>query len=181
LVRTYKQTKEITDFIYKNKGNINEKNKTEFLTSSKSRYNSAWLDTELRTFNNTVQNVNNWDSLPNGKDVMLRYSTANDERVRHSHALLDNLTMKKSDPRWSYLYPPPSSSPYNCRCRVVVVYDQPESKDVNTIVKDLARVQKQTVAQVEKYKHPVFSGKLFNENESYFQGIPKKIKDLYGI
>jgi len=175
IARNYKQTKEITDFIYLNKGTLTEKVITDFLTSSKSRYNNAWLDTELRTFRSQINNVNNWYSTPSGPDVMLRYSTANDERVRHSHAILDGLTMPKNDPRWTYLYPPPSSSPYNCRCRVIVVYDVPSTSDVDGVVRDLARAQKQTIQQVEKNQHPAFTGKFFNENETYFIGTPKKI------
>lgn len=177
LARNYKQTKEISDFMYVNKGNMPMDKVAEFLNSSKARYNDAWLNTEIVTFRNTIENVKNWDALPKDPQVMLRYSTAQDERVRHSHALLDGLTMPKNDPRWTYLYPPPSSSPFNCRCRVIAVYDQPATQDVTSIVEDVAKFQKQSVKDVTSKVHPVFSGKMFNENETYFNGTPKKVLD----
>jgi len=173
IARNYKQTKEITDFLYVNMGDITQPKIEEFLTSNKSRYNQSWLDTEIKTLRNTVQNVNNFETFP--ADSYLRYSTANDEKVRHAHAALDGLTMAKNDGRWQYLMPPPASSPFNCRCRVVPVYNVDESKDVDKRTQELSKLSDIPLSKVKSEVHPIWSGEIFNSSQTYFKGVPSKI------
>lgn len=48
-----------------------------------------------------------------------RYVTAGDDRVRPSHAILDGVTLPKSDKFWQRFYPP---NGYNCRCQAIPLF-----------------------------------------------------------
>jgi uncharacterized protein with gpF-like domain len=70
------------------------------------------------------------------------------------------------------LLPPNPANPYNCRCRVVPVYDVMPSTDVATRVEQMSKATKISVKDIEDSKHPVFSGKMFDEKTSHFKGTP---------
>lgn len=64
-----------------------------------------------------------------------RYVTAGDDRVRDSHKELDGLTMPVEDPRWATAFPPPPSSPWNCRCDTVEIFKD-QTEDAVLVVPD---------------------------------------------
>lgn len=47
------------------------------------------------------------------------YATAEDDRVRATHAALDGVRMRKNDPRWEGIKPP---NGYQCRCDVIQIF-----------------------------------------------------------
>lgn len=61
------------------------------------------------------------DQAPEIQEVLwgYEYSTVGDDRVRASHALLDNTRLRKEDPRWKRIYPP---NGWNCRCTVIRIF-----------------------------------------------------------
>ena len=175
IARNWQQTREISTYMFNNKGNLTDDLNREFLKGNKSRFNTSWLDNEIRTLRNTTENINNFETFP--PDAFLEYRTAADEKVRHAHAELDGLTMPKSDGRWQYLMPPPASSPWNCRCRVIAVYPEKGSskKDVNKRVKRMSDLSGVSERKVKSATHPLWSGEIFDSKSTYFKGVPKNI------
>lgn len=87
------------------------------------RFNEARLqliyDTNLRQSYAAGQ----WQAIQRGKArrPWLVYRTMHDERVRHSHAAWDGVTLPVDDPWWRTHYPP---NGWRCRCRVIAVNDR---------------------------------------------------------
>ena len=166
--RGYQQTKEITDF---NFTKPTQDASDRFFENMKLKYNENWLNTELKTTKANINSINNWETYPS--DSYLKYVTAFDGHVRDEHFALEGLIMKKTDPRWSYCYPPIPANPYNCRCRVVPVYDVIPSTDVATRVEQMSKATKISVEDIKASQHPIFSGKMFDEKTSHFKGTPQ--------
>lgn len=81
-------------------------------------YNKVWLKTEFETSFASSQMGSQWIEFQEDKEdfPLLQYQTAGDERVRHSHNLLDNIVRPVTDPFWTTHLPP---NGYNCRCTVI--------------------------------------------------------------
>ena len=64
-----------------------------------------------------------WKLMQAAKGLMpwLRYRTAGDERVRSSHAVLDDIVLPVDHPFWQVYFPP---NDWGCRCRVVQLSDR---------------------------------------------------------
>ena len=80
-------------------------------------FNENWLKTERDTAIRQAQSARQWTEFEEDKDLfpILRYHTQKDERVRHSHAMLDGFTASVNDPYWGQIAPINS---WNCRCWV---------------------------------------------------------------
>lgn len=80
-------------------------------------YNRNWLKTEYRTAYNNAIGARQWLDFQADKDItpLLRYDTANDERVRKEHEELDGIVRHIDDPFWRNWFPP---NGWNCRCNV---------------------------------------------------------------
>lgn len=80
-------------------------------------YNRGWLEAEYNTAVASAQSAVQWNDFQQNSDALpyLKYVTAGDERVRASHALLDNTVRHIDDPFWDEYYPP---NGFNCRCDV---------------------------------------------------------------
>lgn len=82
-------------------------------------YNRNWLQTEYETAIATGQMAAKWVGFQEDKDkYFLRYSTANDDRVRPTHAELDGIMLPVDHAFWNTHYPPLG---WKCRCNVVRV------------------------------------------------------------
>tara|TARA_R110000744_G_scaffold9253_4_gene29876 strand:- start:581 stop:2077 length:1497 start_codon:yes stop_codon:yes gene_type:complete len=81
------------------------------------QYNKNWLKTEYRTALNQGFGAREWLEFQKDKEFfpVLRYQTANDERVRKDHVVLDNIVRPINDPFWTQYFPP---NGWNCRCDV---------------------------------------------------------------
>jgi len=59
-----------------------------------------------------------WENYSDSDRYYLQYRTANDDRVRDSHAALHNITLPKGDAFWDKYFAP---NGWRCRCTVVQV------------------------------------------------------------
>lgn len=89
-------------------------------------YNVNWLETEYRTAFNNALAARQWVDFQADADItpLLRYDTANDERVREEHKELDQIVRPINDPFWRRWYPP---NGWNCRCDVSA-YEEGEAQ-----------------------------------------------------
>lgn len=76
-------------------------------------YNKTWQRVENDLVVKQAMTANDWYTYDSQKDVMpyLRYVTALDERVRHSHAELHGIIKKVDSPFWDEFMP---ANGYNC-------------------------------------------------------------------
>jgi Phage Mu protein F like protein len=82
-----------------------------------SYYKGSWLQAEYNYALRSVQSAKQWLQIEAQKDTYkyLRYQTANDELVRASHRILDNVTLPVEHPFWKSHKPPLD---WNCRCYI---------------------------------------------------------------
>jgi SPP1 gp7 family putative phage head morphogenesis protein len=102
------------------------------IDSIKKNYNSNYLEAEYEYAVSAVQTAERWQHFSDSDRYMLQYRTAEDDRVRVSHEVLNNTTLSKADPFWS-LYTPPNG--WRCRCTVQQVLKRKykESDSVNAL------------------------------------------------
>lgn len=81
-------------------------------------YNQNYLEAEYEFAVASSQMAAQWSELGSSDRYNLQYRTAQDERVRKTHADLANTTLPKEDPFWSSFYPP---NGWRCRCTAVEV------------------------------------------------------------
>lgn len=83
------------------------------------KYNRHYLNTEYNFTKRSAQQVDKWQQIEKDGDAyLLQYRTAEDDKVRQSHAEMDNITLPPSDAFWNNYYPP---NGWNCRCVAVQV------------------------------------------------------------
>lgn len=97
-------------------------------------YNKNYLQAEYQFAVGSSQSAARWSEYSNDTErYMLQYRTANDDRVRASHQILNEVTLPKDDPFWASYYPP---NGWGCRCIVVEVlarkYEKSDSKTAIT-------------------------------------------------
>ena len=82
------------------------------------KYNQNYLEAEYEFAVSSSQMASNWAALdPDGR-YYLQYRTANDDRVRESHRVLQDVTLPPDDTFWLSYYPP---NGWRCRCTAVEV------------------------------------------------------------
>ncbi len=85
----------------------------------KADYNQSYLEAEYQFAQSSAQQAANWAGIEENKGrYNLQYRTANDDRVRDSHAILNGITLPSEDTFWSEYYPP---NGWRCRCVAVEV------------------------------------------------------------
>lgn len=83
------------------------------------KYNTSYLNAEYKHAVGTCQMAAKWHDLErDGDRYLLQYRTAEDDRVRTDHAMLNGITLPPSDPFWDKYYPP---NGWGCRCTAVQV------------------------------------------------------------
>lgn len=99
----------------------------------KSDYNTTYLEAEYQFATSSALMNQKWnDFSKNSSKYNLQYRTAGDERVRQSHAILNNTTLPISDTFWKSYFPP---NGWRCRCNVVeVLKDKYEVSDSKTAI-----------------------------------------------
>jgi SPP1 gp7 family putative phage head morphogenesis protein len=126
------------------------------------QYNMDWLQTEYDTAIGSAQMAGKWNEFAD--DVNLEYTTAGDDRVRESHAVLDGTIKPKSDSFWNKYYPP---NGYNCRCSVLEAQTGSESTPNADIV--YPAIPKMWQTNLAK------AGLVFPKSHPYFKGVPKDV------
>lgn len=130
-------------------------------------YNVHWLKTEYNTTIASAQMANKWLKIEKRKDILpwLEYKTQEDDRVRHSHELLNGTVKKVDDPFWDTYYPP---NGWGCRCYVLQHADATE-KDPQGYPD-------------EKQMPPAFrinpgkTGTIFGQDHPYFLDLKESVK-----
>lgn len=81
-------------------------------------YNEQWLKTEFNTAVAQSQSASQWVDIVEDSEIfpLLKYQTADDERVRHEHSLWDNIVRPVEDPFWDTHMP---QNGWNCRCTLI--------------------------------------------------------------
>lgn len=90
-------------------------------------YNQNYLQAEHQFAVSSSQSAANWAALDEDGRYYLQYRTANDDRVRDSHRILQDTTLPKDDLFWLSYYPP---NGWRCRCVAVeVLHDKYKLSD----------------------------------------------------
>jgi len=135
------------------------------------QYNSNWLRTEYRTAVNQGLGAKQWIEFSKDKDSfpVLRYQTANDERVRKEHSSLDNIVRHIDDPFWLKWFPP---NGWNCRCDVT----QHEADELKlTSDKGLAGIQDPSAL----FKgNPALDKVIFDPDHPYISKVAERFHVL---
>lgn len=110
-------------------------------------YNVQYLRAEYSFAEASSHVAMKWkDWEKGGRNYMLQYRTANDDRVRDSHRLLHNTTLPMDDPFWNSYIPPLG---WRCRCNVVRVpadeYEQSNSELAQSIGEAATDLPKQRI------------------------------------
>lgn len=132
-LKTHAQLMEATSMLLDENGKVKsyEKFAQEFNKVNQA-YNQNYLQAEHQFAVSSSQAAANWAALdPDGR-YHLQYRTANDNRVRDSHAILQDTTLPKDDPFWLSYYPP---NGWRCRCVAVEVLRNkyPESDSTESV------------------------------------------------
>lgn len=102
--------------------NGNRKSFERFLNDVRkidSTYNSNYLRAEYNFVQASAEMAAKWERFAeDGDRYYLQYRTANDGKVRPTHAALHGVTLPMSDPFWEEYYPP---NGWNCRCTAIQV------------------------------------------------------------
>lgn len=81
-------------------------------------YNSHYLEAEYEFAVGSSQMADRWEGFSDDERYLLQYRTANDDKVRDTHAVLHNITLPKEDPFWDKYFAP---NGWRCRCLVAHV------------------------------------------------------------
>lgn len=145
----------------------------EFHEGIFNKYNKNYLKTEYNTAISTAQMGSEWNQYVEDADVFpyLKYVTAHDERVRHSHQLFDGVIQPVGSDFWNTHVPP---NGFNCRCRLVQL--NPED-DVFSVTPD------DQIKNLPKTDSPLFgmnpakSGYIFDPSiHPYTKNIEERFK-----
>lgn len=177
--KTFQQVKDMSALVFNEKGmkrDFNEFKKIikgdDFHAGIFKIYNDNWLRTEYDTAFGTAQMGDEWISIQEDKDVFpyLKYVTAHDERVRHSHAEFDGVVRHVDDDFWNTHLP---LNGFNCRCRVIQLN---EDDDVFTVTPD-DKIKKLPGPDSDLFSfNPGKDGYIFDESHPYFANIDEKYK-----
>ena len=118
--KTLAQIKEAQNLLVDNKGDI--KPFEQYLNDVQAinkEYNERYLFSEYKFAVASAQMADKWVRfVKDGDRYDLQYRTANDNRVRDTHAELHNVTLPVDSPFWDKYFPP---NGWGCRCTVVQV------------------------------------------------------------
>jgi SPP1 gp7 family putative phage head morphogenesis protein len=167
--KTFQQVNDLMNILFDEDGN----KVTRDVFRSKGRkifdlYNETWLQTELVTANAVAQGAQSWIDAQEDKETLplLQYQTANDERVRESHAAWDNIVRPVDDPFWNTHMPP---NGYNCRC--IVIQLEEDEAEVTQLDESVPNV-------TEPFNvNPGKSGNLFDPSHPYYD-VPDRFEEF---
>ncbi|UWY28817.1 phage head morphogenesis protein [Flavobacterium sp. TR2] len=147
----------------------------------KEDYNQNYLEAEYQFAVSSAQSAANWANV--SKDYDLQYRTANDDKVRASHAVLHNITLPADDDFWISFYPP---NGWRCRCTAPQVrkgkYEVSDSKKaIASGEKATTQIDKDGKNKLAIFRfNPGMSKKIFPPEHPYSKvaGAKTAVKDL---
>jgi SPP1 gp7 family putative phage head morphogenesis protein len=131
-------------------------------------YNEVYLAAEYSNAVASAQMAQAWQDFENNGVEMLTYQTANDDRVRDDHAIMEGITLPIDDPFWSTYYPP---NDWGCRCDAVPTTETKEVREPASSLPDIPEMFQNNVGQ---------SGIVFPDTHPYFdvsKGVAKSINE----
>ena len=134
-LKTHAQLMEATSLLLDDTGTVRsyESFAHEF-NKINQNYNQNYLQAEHQFAVTSSQSAANWAALDEDGRYNLQYRTANDDRVRESHRILQDTTLPKDDVFWLSYYPP---NGWRCRCLAVeVLKDKYKPSDSETALKN---------------------------------------------
>lgn len=158
----FKQNKEIQDaykLLVDEKGNA--RTWKEFYGEARKaseQYNKLWLQTEFNQASHSAMTARRWQEFQANKDLYpnLKYVTAGDERVRDTHAILDDKIFPIDHPFWDKYYPP---NGWGCRCTVQQTDEDPEEE----VPMDLPSMPSYM------YNNPGKTARIYGEDHPYYK------------
>lgn len=166
VAKNYTHLQQLTSLINDN-GRIREwKSYKEEAEKLNFKFNKTWLKTEYDFANAGATMASKWTEWDSrGEDVLLRYSTVGDSRVRDEHRILNGITLPKKHPFWNTHYPP---NGFKCRCDVEVVpngYAHTKEDAIPNEIDSIPPMMRVNLAK-EKLafppKHPYYKGKALD-------------------
>ena len=174
--KTYSQLKELGGLLSDENGNIKPFNK--FWQDAQTiypEYNQSYLQAEYGFATQSAQMASKWnDYEADGDRYNLQYRTAGDDRVRESHAILQNTTLPPSDPFWSEYFPP---NGWNCRCTAVQVRKSKYSESDSFQAKQYGMQATEGKNNIFRF-NPGKQQVIFPEHHPYFKSLSKQEKDV---
>lgn len=142
-LKTHAQLLEASKLLTRADGTI--KGEAEFqkdFSTINEKYNQSYLGAEYQYAVSTSQSAANWVAHEGGDRYMLQYRTAGDDKVRASHAAMNETTLPKDDPFWDAYYPP---NGWRCRCLVTdVLASRYEKSDSDASISNGEKATTQT-------------------------------------
>lgn len=139
------------------------------------KYNTNYLRAEYQHALGSSLMAVKWQQLAQNTDrYFLQYRTAEDEKVRESHALLNGITLPADDPFWDKYYPP---NGWGCRCQAVQVR---RSKYPPSDPKEAMKLGDEATEEAKLKMFRFNTGKtmrLFSKQHPYFKA-PQKAKKV---
>lgn len=133
--KTHSELEQVNNLLRDSDGNIVPFDKFKYeVTKLGEKVNHAHLHAEYNMAVQSAQMASKWKEFEKHKDIAnLQYRTANDEKVRAEHAVLNGITLPFDDKFWNNYYPPLG---WNCRCTVVeVLKDHYPETNTNEAIK----------------------------------------------
>jgi SPP1 gp7 family putative phage head morphogenesis protein len=170
-LKTHAQLLEAVSFLKDDDGNVVPYYQFEQkILKLNEKYNLNYLDAEYTFAQASSQSAANWANLNDSDRYNLQYRTAGDEKVRESHAGLNNTTLPKDSPFWISYYPP---NGWRCRCIAVLVLASKYPKsDVNKAIaageKATTKIGANGKNKLEMFRfNPGMEKAVFPPNNSY--------------
>lgn len=170
--KTFHSLREVGLSMIDEKGNIKPlADFQEDVQAINAQYNTNYLRAEYNHALGSTLMAVKWQELAQDTDrYYLQYRTAEDEKVRETHQLLNNTTLPADDPFWDKYYPP---NGWGCRCTVVKVrrskYEMSDPK--------MAMLRGDNATEAAKQKmfrfNPGKEMKLFPDTHPYFKAPAK--------
>lgn len=139
------------------------------------KYNTNYLYAEYKQAIGSSQMAAKWAKMQDDGDrYLLQYRTAQDDRVREDHRMLDGITLPMSDPFWDKYYPP---NGWGCRCTAVQVR---RGKYVESDPEKAMQLGDNATAEAKQQMFRFNPGKtmrLFGTKHPYFKA-PKEAKEV---
>jgi len=177
------QLKNAASFLKDEKGNIRAfSDFQQQIKSLKSDYNESYLEAEYQFAVSSSQSAANWANLQDDSSrYLLKYVTAQDDKVRISHADLNGITLPKNDAFWNNYYPP---NGWRCRCHAVEVLARENEESNSSEAEKKGNIATTQLSKDGKNKLEMFrfnpgaEKKVFPPNNSYTKvvGADKIIK-----